>query len=165
MGKIVRAAIIAVFVLLQAFIGTPQYLLGGCHYWLRALTYSFFHASWWHLAVNAIALWSIYRYPCKPCRDLLLPFIIAVIVYPLSLRPVIGFSNVLYAVLGLRTPSLRSRWWRQPAVITFLAVTIALLFVPRFSATTHIAAFVMGMALAAIKRLYDNLMQDARRYL
>lgn len=165
MGKIVRAAIIAVFVLLQAFVGAPDYLLGDGHYWLRALTYSFFHGSWWHLAVNALAFWSIYRYPCKPCRDLLLPFVIAVLVYPLSLRPVIGFSNVLYAVLGLRTPSLRSRWWRQPSVITFLVVTVALLFVPRFSATTHIAAFVLGMGLAALGRLYNNLMQDARRYL
>ena len=91
-------------------------------------------------------------------------FAIAVLVYPLSFRPVIGFSNVLYAVLGLRTPSLKSKWWRQPAVIVFLVVTVALVFVPRFSATTHIAAFVLGMAGASLQRGWLKLTRDARRY-
>ena len=86
------------------------------------------------------------------------------LVYPLSLRPVIGFSNVLYAVLGLRTPSLKSKWWRQPSVIVFLFVTIALVFVPQFSATTHIAAFALGMAGASLKRGWLKITQDARRY-
>ena len=92
-------------------------------------------------------------------------FIIAVLVYPLSLRPVIGFSNVLYAYLGLRTPALSDRWWRRPEVITFLVVTVALVLVPRFSATTHIAAFALGMGVAALKRKYNDLTSDFRRYL
>ena len=162
MGRLIcilaLAAIYAVF-------GAPAWLMpGGAPYILRALGYSFFHASWWHVAINSIAIWTIYR-TCKPCRDLVIPFFIAVLVYPLSFRPVIGISNVLYATLGSRTPSLRSPWWKQPSVITFLVVTVALVFIPRFSATTHIAAFALGMGAAAIRRSTDNLLKDAGRYL
>ena len=161
----VRVVLILLLALLQAFFGAPDFLLGAERYWLRALSYSFFHGRWWHLAVNSLAIWTIYKQPCKPCRDLVVPFIIAVAVYPISIRPVIGFSNVLYAALGLRTPSLKSRWWRQAPVIAFLAITIALVFIPRFSATTHIASFLLGMAGAAAKRFYLDLSRDARRYL
>ena len=160
----VRVLLIIVLILLQALIGAPEYLMGTEHYLAKALSYSFFHANWWHLAVNSLAIWTIYKNPCKPCRDLLFPFLIAVIVYPLSFRPVIGFSNILYATLGLRTPSLSSQWWKRLEVIIFLAITVLLVFIPRFSATTHIAAFLLGMAGAAIKRFIDSVTKDARRY-
>lgn len=159
----VRIVIIVALVLVQALVGIPEYMYGG-NYWLRALTYSFYHANWWHLAVNGLATFSIYK-SCKPCRDLLFPFLIAVIVYPLSFKPVIGFSNILYATLGSRTPALSSPWWKQPQVIVFLVVTIALVFVPRFSATTHIAAFIMGMGTASVRRFHQRLLRDAGRYL
>ena len=161
----VRIVLILLLVAMQIAFGAPEYLLGTEHYWLRALSYSFFHASWWHLAVNCLAAWSIFV-PSRKCSTgmLVAAFAIAVLVYPLSFRPVIGFSNVLYAVLGLRTPSLKSKWWRQPAVIVFLVVTVALVFVPRFSATTHIAAFVLGMAGASLQRGWLKLTRDARRY-
>lgn len=159
-----RIVLIVLLVILQAVFGAPEFLLGAKDYWLRALSYSFFHANWWHLAVNSLAIWSIFV-PSRKCSRLLpVAFFIAVLVYPLSLRPVIGFSNILYAVLGLRTPSLKSKWWRQPSVIVFLVVTVALVFVPRFSATTHIAAFVLGMAGASLKRGWLKLTGDARRY-
>lgn len=162
----VRIILVLSLVVLQAVFGAPDYLLGSGSYWLRALTYSFFHAGWWHLAVNVIALWTIFV-PSRKCNWLhfVTGCIISVLVYPLSFRPVIGISNVLYAVLGLRTPSLGSRWWKQPAVIVFLLVTLAMALIPRISATTHIAAFLLGMAGAAVKRTYLELTKDARRYL
>jgi hypothetical protein len=159
----VRVILIAVLVLLQAVFGIPGFMSDG-PYWQRAFLYSFFHGNWWHLSVNAIAIWAIYKYPCKPCRDLVIPFIIAVLVYPLSFRPVIGFSNILYAAIGLRTPSLKSKWWKQSSVIIFLVVTVALVFIPRFSATTHIAAFILGMGCSAVDRFYMSVTKDARRY-
>lgn len=162
----VGVIIIVILAGLQLAFGAPEWLLpDGAPYLVRAMSYSFFHGSWWHLAVNALAIYTIYRRQCKPCRDLLFPFFIAVLVYPLSFRPVIGFSNILYATLGLRTPPLSSPWWKQPSVIVFLVVTVALVFIPRFSATTHIAAFVLGMAGASVGRLYQDLTKDARRYL
>ena len=161
----VRIAIILALVLLQAAFGIPDFMQGG-PYWERAVLYSFFHASWWHLAVNSLAAWTIFspRRRTSPAR-LATAFLIAVLVYPLSLRPVIGFSNVLYAYLGLRTPAVTDRWWRRTEVITFLVVTFALIFVPRFSATTHIAAYALGMGGAALKRKYKDLSSDFRRYL
>ena len=162
----VRIVIIAALVALQILFGIPGFMHGG-PYLERALLYSFFHANWLHLAVNCIAVWTVYdpkRKP-RPCRDLIFPFLIAVLVYPLSFRPVIGFSNVIYAAIGMRTPPVRSRWWRQPSVLIFLAVTVALVFVPQFSATTHIAAFALGMAYASVHRFYLEATEDARRYL
>jgi membrane associated rhomboid family serine protease len=160
----VRYLLIAVLVILQAAVGIPALLQGDGQYWCRALSYSFFHANWWHLAVNSLAIWSVYR-RCKPCRDLVFPFLIAVLVYPLSFRPVIGFSNVIYATIGMRTPPLSSPWWKRTEVIVFLAVTVLLIFIPRFSATTHIAAFALGMAGASVNRFFQTLTKDARRYL
>ena len=159
-----RLILILALAALQVVFGVPGFISGADNYWLRALGYSFFHANWWHLAVNSIAIWTIYK-SCKPCRDLFFPFLIAVLVYPLSFRPVIGFSNILYATLGARTPSLFSPWWKQPSVIVFLVVTVALVFVPRFSATTHIAAFLLGMLVSAIGRFRNSLIRDVGRYL
>lgn len=160
----VRIVLILLLIVLQAVFGIPEFMYDG-PYWQRALLYSFFHANWWHLAVNCLAAWSIFA-PSRKCSKMLpVAFFIAVLVYPLSFRPVIGFSNVLYATLGLRTPSLKSKWWKQPSVIVFLVVTVALVFVPQFSATTHIAAFLLGMAGATLKRFYQDLTRDCRRYL
>lgn len=164
MGKSLRIVVIVALVALQAFVGIPEYLTDG-PYMLRALSYSFFHASWWHLAINAIAIWTIY--PPKRRANFLqivISLLIAVAVYPLSFRPVIGFSNILYATLGLRTPSLSSAWWKQPTVIVFIGATLAMVFIPQLSATTHIAAFLCGMACAALRRFYLKLTKDARRY-
>lgn len=162
MGRII---VIAALVVLQLVFGAPAFLLKDGDYLLRAATYSFFHASWWHLAVNCLAIWGL----LKPSRKQkwqvwALAYLIAFLVYPLSFRPAIGFSNILYAVIGLQTPPLSNRWWRTPTVIVFLAVTVALVFIPKFSATTHIAAFLLGCCFAAFHRAYLKLTQDARRY-
>lgn len=164
--ELLRIVIIAVLLAARVVSGTPGWLHPGCSpYWVRALSYHLFHASWWHLAVNCLAVWSVYRpgRPCKPCRDLVMPFLIASLVYPLSLRPVIGFSNILYAAIGLRTPPLSSPWWRTPQVVTFAVVTVALAAIPRISATTHIAAFILGMGCAAVGRQIKSLKDDAGR--
>lgn len=161
----VRIVIILLLVGLQVVVGIPDYMTGG-PYWERALTYSFFHASWLHLVINCLAVWTIYN-PKRKFNFLqfVISLLIAFIVYPLSFRPVIGFSNVLYAALGLRTPSLSSDWWKRPEVIVFIVVTVGLIFVPQFSATTHIAAFLLGMAGASFGRFYNDIVSDARRYL
>ena len=165
MGAI-RYILIAILVALYTILGIPDWVRDGS-YLLRASTYSFFHASVWHLAVNSLAIWGIFRKDnlCKACRDLAISYIIAIIVFPFSVRPVIGFSNILYAVIGLRTPPLTSKWWRSSQVIVFLIVTVALVFIPRFSATTHIAAFLLGIGCAYVRRFNQSIVKDARRYL
>lgn len=168
MGRILRYILIVTLAGLWLAFRAPDWLAGtDVPYIRRALAYSFFHASWLHLAVNCIAAWSIFRPgpSCKPCRDLLLSYLVAVLVYPLSLRPVIGFSNILYAVLGLRTPALSSPWWRRPEAIVFLAVTVLMLFVPQFSALSHIFAFLLGMAMAGIRRFTEKTLKDAGHFI
>ena len=164
MGSMARNIIIVVLVALNIAFGIPSFMYDG-PWWARATAYSFFHAGWLHLAVNALAIWTIYRGRLRPWRDLVIPYVIAILVYPLALRPCIGFSNILYAALGLRTPPLRSSWWRQTPVVVFLAVTVAMVFIPRFSATTHIAAFALGMGCASLQRQWLKITADARRYL
>jgi len=161
----VRIVLIIALALLQLLVGIPGFMADG-PYPERAALYSFFHASWWHLAVNAIAIWTIFDPRRKfNWSQIVTVYLIAVVVYPLSFRPVIGFSNVLYAMLGLRTPPLSSPWWKRPEVLAFLILTAAMVFIPRLSATTHVAAFALGMAAASAKRKYLYLTRDIRRYL
>lgn len=143
--------------------GCPDALLpSGLPYSVRAISYPFFHANIWHLLVNCTALWGVLAPERTRTADLICAYLISAAVYPFSFRPVIGASNFIYAVLGLRTPPLRSRWWRQPAVIVFLAVTAAMIVVPQFSATTHIAAFAVGTAVQCLRRWISSVSKDAR---
>lgn len=163
---VLRIILIVLMVVLQAVFGIPAYMTDG-PYLLRAATYSFFHAGWLHLAVNCLAIWSVFsprRKGCKPCRDLLLSYLVAVLVYPLSFRPVIGFSNMLYCIMGLRCPPFSHPWWKTANAVTFIVVTLAMAVTPRLAATTHIAAFLCGMFLSYILRSIQNITKDARKY-
>ena len=160
----VKYILICILFATQLFVGIPPFLRWEDHYLLRAAAYPFFHASWPHFIINSIAIWGIYGRSCKPCRDLLFPYIISLLVYPLSFRPVIGFSNILYAVIGMRTPPFTSPWWKSRNVLIFLAVTLLMAAIPQFAATTHIAAFLLGIAGAHISRHLQSHGKDARRH-
>ena len=166
MAGCVRYILVAVLTALWLVFRAPAWLAGtDVPYMLRALAYPFFHASVWHLAVNALATWSIFAPGRKRTwKDLVISYLISVLVYGLSLRPVIGFSNVLYAALGLATPPLSSPWWKRPEVLVFLALTVLMLLVPQFSALSHIFAFIAGMLVAAVRRFISKTLKDAGRF-
>lgn len=165
MGRALRIIIIVTLVALQLVAGgVPAFMMEG-PYMLRASVYSFFHANLFHLAVNCIAVWSVFAPGRRnACGNLFLSYLVAVLVYPLSFRPVIGFSNILYCMLGLRVPPFSSSWWKTPNAIAFIIATVVMVVIPQLSATTHIAAFLCGMALSSIHRHYLRLTKDARRY-
>lgn len=169
MARYLKYLIIAALVASYAVFGAPDFLAAReAPYILRAGLYPFFHASWLHLAVNCIAVWTIFVKPRKcsaAISELLFALSASFVVYPISALPVIGFSNALYAILGLRTPPLGSPWWRRWEVLLFLGVTISLLFFPQFSGVTHIAAFLLGMAGAYLKRFFLKVTSDARRFI
>lgn len=168
MGKKIAAAVlIAILVAIQAVYGAPSYLLSREDIPLCALTYSLFHASWWHLAVNSLAIWSVMTRTGRCIPRLVVAFMIAVVVYPVSLlaRPVIGFSNILFAMTGLAAPSVGSAWWRTPNAAVFAILMLLTLFIPQISAITHIASFGIGMASAACARWWKDIARDAERYL
>lgn len=124
----------------------------------------FFHANVFHFAVNALALWLILNPKSgMPLWYLLLAYGIGCLSYFVALKPVIGFSNILFALSGLRTPSLKSGWWKQPSTITFLSMMLLMCFLPMFSATTHIASFLIGVIISSNLRYLKQLDNDARR--
>ena len=165
MEKYVRYVLLVLLIVLHAIFGVPE----GFLQWSplgRCAAYSFFHVNWWHLAVNCLALWSIFVTPRKRWGwQLLLAYAIAVAVYPLAPRPVLGASNLLYALIGLRTPALSSTWWKRGTTLTFLLVTLAMVFIPRIAGLTHIYSFAAGVFLAGAGRLFNELTRDTRRYL
>lgn len=160
-----REAIIITLLAVRLLFGCPEWLSGDGSPLLKALAYPLFHASIWHLGANAVAVWTVFSPRRGNAALLAAASVISFAVYPLSARPMVGISNLIYAAIGLRTPPLRSPWWREPSVVLFLTVTAAMLVLPQFSAATHIAAFAAGCACSALRRRYLKLKGDARRYL
>lgn len=161
-----REVIIITLLAVHLLLGCPAWLSdGNCCEAVRALAYPLFHANVWHLAANALAVWTVFAPRKGNAMLLTVAALISLAVYPLSPRPMVGISNLIYAAVGLRTPPIRSPWWRAPQVLVFIAVTVLMLALPQFSAVTHIAAFAAGCVLAAAGRFRSKLKGDARRYL
>lgn len=153
-----REALITLLIALWLLAGCPDYLSDpgvGC--WIKASTYHFFHANIFHLAANCVSIWYLFkvkkgRSDRRMLVELLLAFCIASLTYFISMRPVVGISNILFAVIGLRTPPLGHPWWRSPGTLIFFSITLLMLFLPQLAALTHIASWVLGAVLAALLR-------------
>ena len=158
-----RYAITGILVLVFLLFGCPSWLAGqDAPYILRACLYPFFHANVFHLAVNILSVWVLFR-RCKPSR-LVAAYLIAFAVYPLSfIRPVVGFSNMLFAVSGMNTPSFRDKWWTGTGTLVYIATMVLMGLLPQFSAITHIASFILGTLVAVLVRRCHKLHDDARR--
>lgn len=163
-----RYALIGILVTIFLAFGCPEYLAdltSNCL--LRSLTYHCYHANIFHLAANCLSIWYVfkitpYRSEKTNIRNFFTAFVIASITYFTATRPVVGISNILFAVLGLRTPSFKHPWWRHPGTLVFFAITLGMLALPQFSAITHIVSFVFGTAIAAVKRKLNSLEDDYR---
>ena len=92
-------------------------------------------------------------------------YVIASLSILATATPVIGFSNLIYAFIGLRSPSFKSKWWRHSGTIAFMVVTLAMVFIPNISAVTHIICFSAGVAVSAIVRQLKQIRDDSKRYL
>lgn len=161
-GNDIRIILSGILVFMMLVFGCPDFLhQKGMHV---ALTYHLFHANIFHLAANLLSVWLIFRrdvtYRWQP---LLLAFILAAASWYFTSDSVAGISNMVFAYLGLRTPSFRDCWWRQSAVLTFLVVTVVMAFLPNVSGITHIVSFVLGCACAALKRILKSIASDYRR--
>ena len=145
--------------------GRPEFLAG----WplvARMAAYPLFHANVFHLAGNCLAIYLVYtRRHSDNLRCLVIGWLISCLVYPLASLPLVGVSNIIYATIGLRTPPISNRWWRDPSVLVFLGVTVAMLLVPKVAALTHIVAFVTGAVIASISRTIKQVNHDSARYL
>lgn len=158
----IRILLILAIIMVRIFVGLPDFIMDKSV--ATALSYPLFHANWFHLAVNALAIWLMFPPRRKGLwRDLAIGYVISCLVFPLSFRPVIGISNLLYAVIGLRTPAFSSPWWKKTEVIIFFVVTFAMLPFPQISGLTHILSLAAGIAIASLCRSIKKVTEDARK--
>lgn len=161
-GSSIRIIIIGILVAVQMLFGCPAFLHqdSGC----ISLVHHFFHANIFHLAVNCLSIWTLFR---KDVRYSITPLVFAYIIGTASWfctsADVVGFSNILFALIGLRSPSLSHSWWKQPSVILFLAITALMALLPQVSAITHIVSFVLGCMVAGTSRIFNSIRSDFRR--
>lgn len=154
------------------FIGilATVYLLFGCPEFLHqdhvciSILHNFFHANLFHLAINCLSIWVLFRKGIKyEIFPVILAFTIATVSWFFASKDVVGISNFIFAIIGLRTPALNSRWWLLPNTITFFAVTALMAFLPNVSAITHMVSFSFGCMAAIIIRLIRKASSDYNR--
>ena len=135
--------------------GVPQWIADTRCPLLCAMLYPLFHANFFHLAVNMLAVWPLYS-PQRKNKGLLLltSWIISCLVWPLAPHPVVGISNLLYASIGCLSPVLRPGYWRSPAVIIFYLMTFGMVFLPAVAGWSHIAALALGIIVSLIRTRY-----------
>ena len=126
-----------------------------------ALFHHFWHISWFHLAANGIGIYasSLMR---GWKRRLPLAYIFACVGYLFSSGPVIGFSNVLFALAGMYGAEIRDYWKRREtwAFLAGLALTSVL---PNVSASTHVASFLIGYVCIFFYRTIKKVVYDYER--
>ena len=157
---IIIIGILTVFLLLFR---CPEWL--HSHWWGISLAHHFFHANIFHLAVNCMSLWLMFRNPAivLKWKTIAAAYVLATLSWFASSADVVGASNFIFALIGLRTPSFRHAWWKQPSVRIFLLVTVAMGVIPQVSAVTHIVSFCLGCAAASVSRLINQTSNDIRR--
>lgn len=153
---IVTAGVLLVILLLS---GCPQWLHRDA--WYVAFAHHFFHVNVFHLAVNCFSLWTLRNR--ISLHQALAAYLLATASWFFSPVDVAGASNFIFALIGLRTPSFRSVWWRQTSVLVFLVMTILMAALPQVSALTHIISFAFGCAGAAVSRVFSRIADDVRR--
>ena len=161
-GNNIRIVLTGILVTSMLLWGCPDYLqTSGIHV---ALTYHIFHVNVFHLAANLLSIWLIFAKGRQyGWSNILIAYVIATTSWYCSSIPIAGISNMIFAMLGLRTPSLRDRWWRTSAVLTFLAVTAGLAFVPKISTGTHLMSFALGTIWASVQRFIKHIGSDYSR--
>lgn len=157
MGKVVRWIIPAVLVA-TFIVGAPGYFLSPeRNRALCAVGHHFFHANIFHLAANSLAAWCMFP-DWKRMRDLPAGFVVGSLAYLFSATPVIGFSNILFSVLGIRC--VRDGWvFKQPFYATGIALGLSF-FIPKMAALTHLVSFAGGMLVSFIAVWVKKLSED-----
>lgn len=152
------AVLVCVFVIPDG----AEWLLGQGRV-VRMLLHHFFHGNVFHLLVNCLSLYFIL--PRAKGWHLAAGYVIGSLSLLATATPVIGASNLIYAVVGVRSPSFDSWWWRHPGTRTFLIVTALMILLPNVSAMTHIASFLVGVLVSMSVRWFRKISNDSARYI
>jgi membrane associated rhomboid family serine protease len=145
------ALLLSVLFIAQTALGITLPGIGLCRVatLLHRFAYPWLHNGIIHAACNAWCLLSIVFYYGLTLQRLCLAVLIAVTVPPflLTAAPAIGFSGVLYAVLGLMAFDVRRRIYWQ----TYIWISILLgLLLPHMAVGIHAYCFAVGTAIAAL---------------
>lgn len=161
MGKALRYMVIAA---LAGFFVCP---IPDCLYtgeYPALLVHPFYHANIFHLLLNCLAVWTVFDPRTRPeWWYLPIGYIIASASYLVVDDILVGFSTVLFAMAGLRTPSFRSPWWRSWNAWAYIGTMILMFFLPWFAASAHLVCFGAGVAVASLVRFKRKLDYDTRR--
>ena len=151
--KIFKIVLPSILIAVYFLCGIPSFI--GSNVTASAFTHHFFHVNIIHLATNCFVLYAIMgRYALRTeTIQLCVAFIIASLSYYVAVVPTIGASDMIYAIVGLRSPSFRSKWWVSHNTLLFLFFMVAYIFVPGISAVTHIFSFVVAVIISVITRL------------
>ena len=159
----VRFATIGIILLTILLLPHSTEWIVGQDIYVRMALHHFFHGNLFHLLANLLSLYLILPYLKR--WQMGVGYIIASLSILATATPVIGFSNLIYAFIGLRSPSFNSYWWRHPGTMVFLVVTLAMVLIPNISAVTHIICFSVGVVVSAIVRQLKQISDDSKRYL
>lgn len=154
--------IIAVILIFCYAFGNPDWLFSVSL--LEQMAYHhFFHGNIFHFAANLLAGYYVFRR--WKVWHLFFAYIIASLSFLCSPIPAIGFSNIIYAMIGLKSPHFKHAWWKHPGTIVFLVVTLIMAVIPNVSSVTHIVSFSSGVVLSAISRWVQQIKNDSARYI
>lgn len=154
--------VISCILLLFLLFGDPEWILTVSL--VEQMAYHhFFHGNVFHLAANLFAGYFVFKR--WKAWQLVTAYFIASISFLCSPIPAIGFSNIIYAMIGLKSPHFRHAWWRHPGTMIFLAVTLVMAIVPNVSAITHIVSFCGGVLISILSRWVQRIKNDSARYI
>lgn len=144
------------------FVKTPDalYTGGGSAMWV----YPLFHANVFHLLLNCLAVWTVFDPKTRPeWWYLPVGYVISAVSYALSSSLIIGFSCILFAIAGMRTPSFRSPWWRTWNCWVYIGTMLLMFLLPMFAASAHLISFAIGVGVSACVRFKRRLDYDTGR--
>lgn len=124
--------------------------------WYTHFISQFFHANAFHLVSNIIVIWMM----AFNTKDLMTAFAISIFSTYASVENSIGFSSVIYALLGMKAlhMKLSKKEW-----IMFLSVNLATAFIPAISFSVHAVSFISGMIFDLLKKLFNDYRRACKR--
>ena len=118
--------------------------------WQTHLVGQLLHANLFHLLANLYVLWLLRFSP----RELLAAYLLSIpATFVVWSGQAIGFSSVLYALMGMKLPRVRMS---RAGWMTFIAANVATAFVPGIAFGVHGAAFALGYVCQTIYTLYNE---------
>lgn len=125
--------------------------------WQTHLVGQLLHANLFHLLANVHVLWLLRFSP----RELLAAYLLSIpATFVVWTAPAIGFSSVLYALMGMQLPQARMP---KAGWAVFIAANTATTFVPDIAFGAHCAAFALGYSYQTINTLYHDYRRACTR--